>query len=89
MGANRFTHRPVPTHHGLWLPLFEAAFLAYLDDVGFCCDVDAIPEGTVVFPHQPLLRVQGSILQAQLVETALLNILNFKTACLLETHFTT
>jgi len=37
-----------------------------------------MPEGTVAFPQQPLLRVQGSILQAQLVETALLNIVNFQ-----------
>ncbi len=58
--------------------LFEAAFLDYLSEVRFACDVDAMPEGTVVFPHQPLLRVRGSILQAQLVETALLNILNFQ-----------
>ena len=40
--------------------------------------MDAMPEGTAVFPQQPLLRVQGSILQAQLVETALLNIINFQ-----------
>jgi nicotinate phosphoribosyltransferase len=59
-------------------PLFAPAFLDYLEGLQFECDVDAIPEGTVVFPHQPLLRVQGSILQAQLVETALLNLINFQ-----------
>lgn len=58
--------------------LFETAFLEYLRGLRFACDVDAVPEGTVVFPQQPLLRVQGSILQAQLVETALLNIINFQ-----------
>jgi len=40
--------------------------------------VDAVPEGTVVFPHEPLLRVQGSILQAQILETAFLNFINFQ-----------
>jgi nicotinate phosphoribosyltransferase len=59
-------------------PLFEPAFLDYLRHLRFECDVDAVPEGTVVFPQEPLLRVQGSILQAQLVETALLNMLNFQ-----------
>ncbi len=60
-------------------PLFDSAFLAYLKDMPFTCDIDAIPEGTVVFPHEPLLRVRGPIIQAQLLETALLNILNFQT----------
>jgi nicotinate phosphoribosyltransferase len=59
-------------------PLFESAFLDYLRGVRFRCDVDAVPEGTVVFPHEPLLRVQGPILQAQLVETALLYLINFQ-----------
>ena len=59
--------------------LFPDDFLRYLRDMRFACDVDAVPEGTVVFPHEPLLRVRGPILQAQLVETALLNIVNFQT----------
>jgi nicotinate phosphoribosyltransferase len=59
-------------------PLFERAFINYLAELRFTCDVDAVPEGTVVFPQEPLLRVQGSILQAQVVEPALLNFLNFQ-----------
>jgi nicotinate phosphoribosyltransferase len=61
------------------VPLFEAGFLDYLQELDFACDVDAIPEGNVVFGHEPLLRVTGSLLQAQLFETALLNIINFQT----------
>jgi len=60
-------------------PLFSQAFLRYLDDMVLSLDVDAIPEGTVVFAHEPLVRVQGPLLQAQLVETALLNAINFQT----------
>ena len=60
-------------------PLFKSEFLEFLKTVRFTCDVDAIPEGTVVFPYEPLLRVQGSILEAQLAETALLNLLNYQT----------
>jgi len=59
-------------------PLFDDSFLNYLGKLRFTCDVDAMPEGTVVLPHEPLLRVQGPILQAQLLETPLLNFLNFQ-----------
>jgi nicotinate phosphoribosyltransferase len=59
--------------------LFEPKFLDYLQTLRFACDLDAIPEGNVVFPHEPLLRVTGSLLQCQLFETALLNIINFQT----------
>ncbi len=59
--------------------LFEPAFLDYLGDLRFECDIDAMPEGTLVFPHQPLLRVQGPLLHCQILETALLNIINFQT----------
>ncbi|HTM63909.1 MAG TPA: nicotinate phosphoribosyltransferase [Gammaproteobacteria bacterium] len=60
------------------LPLFTPAFLDYLANMQFSCDIDAIPEGTIVFPNTPVLRVQGSLIQCQLLETALLNILNFQ-----------
>ena len=60
-------------------PLFETAFLDVLRRLELTCDIDAIPEGTAVFPHQPLLRVRGPLLQAQLLETPLLNLVNFQT----------
>jgi nicotinate phosphoribosyltransferase len=60
-------------------PLFRDDFLAYLSDLRLELDVDAIPEGSAVFAHEPLLRVQGKILHAQLAETALLNFINFQT----------
>jgi nicotinate phosphoribosyltransferase len=59
--------------------LFESKFLDYLDALKFACDLDAVVEGDVVFPQEPLVRVSGPLLQAQLIETALLNILNFQT----------
>jgi nicotinate phosphoribosyltransferase len=60
-------------------PLFEPAFLDYLGALRFTCSVDAAAEGSVVFAHEPLVRVRGPMLQAQIVETALLTILNFQT----------
>ncbi|MCS7238608.1 MAG: nicotinate phosphoribosyltransferase [Thermoguttaceae bacterium] len=60
-------------------PIFEPAFLDYLRHLRFTADVDAVPEGTVVFPHEPILRVIGPLAQCQLVESAVLNILNFQT----------
>ena len=59
-------------------PMFEHDFLKYLENMKFECDVDAIPEGTVVFPNEPLVRVKGSIVQGQLIEAALLNFVNFQ-----------
>lgn len=60
-------------------PLFPRGFLDYLRDLRFSCTVDAIPEGSLVFAHEPIIRVTGPILQAQLVETALLTMVNFQT----------
>jgi nicotinate phosphoribosyltransferase len=60
-------------------PLFEEGFLDYLRDTPFSCDIDAVPEGTVVFPHEPLIRIRGPLIQGQLIETPLLNMMNFQT----------
>jgi nicotinate phosphoribosyltransferase len=59
-------------------PLFDEGFLRYLGELRLRCDVDGVPEGTVVFPQEPLVRVVGPILQCQIVETPLLNIVNFQ-----------
>lgn len=61
-------------------PIFRPEYLEYLGRLEFTADVDAVPEGTVVFPHEPLLRVRGPLIQAQLVETALLTLCNYATA---------
>ncbi len=60
-------------------PLFDPRFLAWLGELTPSVDVDAMPEGTACFAHQPLLRVRGPLAQAQLLETALLTIMNFQT----------
>src|SRR4030095_13289355 len=59
-------------------PLFDSCFLDYLRGLALTCDIDAIPEGTLVFANEPLLRIRGPIAQCQLLETALLNIFNFQ-----------
>jgi len=59
--------------------LFEEEFLDYLSHFTCRCDIDAMPEGTPVFPYEPLLRVQGPLLHAQLLESPLLNSINFQT----------
>ena len=59
--------------------MFPPDFLRYLRELKFTCDIDAMPEGTVVFGNEPIMRVQGPLLQAQLLETALLTLINFQT----------
>jgi nicotinate phosphoribosyltransferase len=61
------------------LPLFPREFLDMLGSMRLALDVDAVAEGMVVFPNEPLVRVRGPLLQAQLVETALLTHIGFPT----------
>src|SRR5437660_5465901 len=59
-------------------PIFDSGFLDYLRGLQLTCDIDAVAEGTLVFPNEPLIRVRGPVIQCQLMETALLTILNFQ-----------
>lgn len=60
-------------------PLFEPAFLDYLANMKWELSVDALEEGTPVFAGEPMLRVEGPIIQAQLMESTMLNLINFQT----------
>ena len=60
-------------------PLFQNDFLEYLSNLKFEGDIDAVEEGRIVFPHEPMLRIKAPIIFGQLLETPLLNILNFQT----------
>ena len=65
------------------LHLFSEDFLQYLSGYHFTGSIYAIPEGSVIFPKEPILKVVAPIMEAQLVETAILNILNHQ--CLIAT----
>ena len=58
------------------LGIFEEDFLEYLRDFRFSGDIYAIPEGSVMFPREPMVKVIAPIMEAQLVETAILNLVN-------------
>ncbi|HZZ85379.1 MAG TPA: nicotinate phosphoribosyltransferase [Anaeromyxobacteraceae bacterium] len=60
-------------------PLFEPAFIEHLRQLRLTVDVDAVPEGTVVFPYEPLIRIRGPIIPCMLLETPLLDLVNFQT----------
>ena len=60
-------------------PIFSSDFLKFLKTMKLELDIDCVAEGTVVFPHEPVLRVCGPILHCQIVETAILNAFNFQT----------
>jgi nicotinate phosphoribosyltransferase len=57
---------------------FDDAFIAYLKKFRFSGSLWAVDEGTVVFPHEPLIRIEGSLIECQLIEGMLLNIINFQ-----------
>ena len=58
---------------------FDDKFIDYLRNFKFTCDVWAVPEGTPIFPREPLIKVRGPAIQAQLLETALLCTINHQT----------
>jgi nicotinate phosphoribosyltransferase len=58
---------------------FEEEFLSYLEELRFSGDIEAMPEGTIAFANQPLVRVTAPLIEAQLLETLLLNQINFQT----------
>lgn len=59
--------------------LFKPGFLEYLRDFRLHVNIDAVPEGELVFPREPMVRVIGPALECQMLETALLNTINFQT----------
>jgi len=61
------------------LGIFPGDVLKYLRNLGFTGNVHAIPEGTLIFPNEPIIRVSAPLPEAQLIESALLNIMNFQT----------
>ena len=60
-------------------PLFCEGYLDHLRQLDWRLEVDVLPEGELAFPNEPIVRVRGPLIQCQLVETALLNIVNFQT----------
>ncbi|NBD25762.1 nicotinate phosphoribosyltransferase [Paenibacillus glycinis] len=58
---------------------YAEAFLDALRELRFTGQLDAVPEGTLVFPNEPLLRITGRIFETQLIETAILNFVNYQT----------
>lgn len=58
---------------------FDKSFVDFLSDFTFKGSIEAVREGEVVFPNEPVVRIEGTLLETQLVETLVLNILNFET----------
>lgn len=66
--------------------IFSEDFLDYLRNFKFTCDVWAVPEGTVIFPNEPILTVRGPILEAQLIETMVLLTINHQSLIATKTN---
>ena len=79
----RFTSEDIEYLASLQAPaggaMFKPAFLDYLRNFRAHVNIDAVPEGELVFPREPMVRVTGPALECQLLETALLNIVGFQT----------
>jgi nicotinate phosphoribosyltransferase len=60
-------------------PYFSDEFLSFFRNLKLSVSIDAVPEGTAIFPYEPLLRIQGPLLECQLLESPLLNLMNFPT----------
>lgn len=79
----RFTEEDIDYLSSLSAPaggrMFTRDFLDYLSDFRAHVDIDAVPEGELVFPREPMVRVTGPALECQLLETALLNTIGFQT----------
>jgi len=61
------------------LKLFSADFLQFLSNLRFTCEVDAVPEGTIFFADEPILEIKGPLIEAQLVESLVMNQIGFAT----------
>lgn len=73
----QFTDDDINYIKSLTNPIFSDDFLTYLKTLRFTGDIDAVPEGSVVFPNEPLLRIKAPLLLCQLLETPLINLMNF------------
>ncbi len=66
--------------------IFSESFLKYLKEFKFECDVWAIPEGTPIFPHEPIITVKGPVIQAQFIETMILLTINHQSLIATKTN---
>ncbi len=73
----QFTDKEIVYLRGLGY--FQDDFLTYLKELRFTGDLWAVPEGTTVFPNEPIIRVEANLIEAQLIESFLLNTVNFQT----------